>query len=481
MLRNYITVLLCLLAPLAYGGPFAHFLNPITKQANRIDFGTKTHQTLIDKKHWVETGTIAIDSFSISEIRKESEFKTIATNTPNQFILFLECTNQVFSLDLNAKTINRLDRTYFRGDNCGSYSFIRKGQYYQVGGYGFWETNNHITYFDPQIKEWEGVSVSGDVPTAIYRGYTAYLPEQDKLITISNFSNDISQNFGSLDLMNDIFEFSFATRTWKKVGQISHPYLKDVFSKLPIDSRVRVLYTGKYFVLFPLGSKGHVTITFIDPRDLRIYEYEDINMEFSRFPFFSMTVEKPNIFFHNEWVLGTKYSNDMHLANESKLVNLHEIVKKAKFLGYLTDKPWYQTNWFYAFIMLLVAALSYWAVMKLFGKTNSSNAQKLVITPQIGGHFDEVQLALLNQFLKESAQEGLDVEHVNEILGITQLGADTQRFRRSTVIKELNSKLTILTGEKNAILRVSSQLDKRQKRYMLQDQVKDFVKKELSL
>lgn len=481
MLRNYITVLLCLLAPLVYGGPFAHFLNPITKQANRIDFGTKTHQTLIDKKHWVETGTIAIDSFSISEIRKESEFKTIATNTPNQFILFLECTNQVFSLDLNAKTIKRLDLTYFRGDNCGSYSFIRKGQYYQVGGYGFWETNNHITYFDPQIKEWEGVSVSGDVPTAIYRGYTAYLPEQDKLITISNFSNDISQNFGSLDLMNDIFEFSFATRTWKNLGQISHPYLKDVFSKLPIDSRVRVLYTGKYFVLFPLGSKGHVTITFIDPRDLRIYEYEDINMEFSRFPFFSMTVEKPNIFFHNEWVLGTKYSNDMHLANESKLVNLHEIVKKAKFLGYLTDKPWYQTNWFYAFIMLLVAALCFWTVMKLFGKTNSSNAQKPVITPQIGGHFDEVQLALLNQFLKESAQEGLDVEHVNEILGITQLGADTQRFRRSTVIKELNSKLTIITGEKNAILRVSSQLDKRQKRYMLQDQVKDFVKKELSL
>ncbi len=119
--------------------------------------------------------------------------------------------------------------------------------------------------------------------------------------------------------------------------------------------------------------------------------------------------------------------------------------------------------------------------MKLFGKTNSSNAQKPVITPQIGGHFDEGQLALLNQFLKESAQEGLDVEHVNEILGITQLGADTQRFRRSTVIKELNSKLTILTGEKNAILRVSSQLDKRQKRYMLHDQVKDFVKKELSL
>jgi hypothetical protein len=481
MIRLYFTILCCLLSPLVYGGPFAHFLNPITKQANRIDFGTNSYQTLIDKKHWVETGAITIDSFSISEIRKESEFKTIATNTPNQFILFLECTNQVFSLDLNTKTIARLDRTYFRGDNCGSYSFIRKGQYYQVGGYGFWETNNHITYFDPQIKEWEGVSVSGDVPTAIYRGYTAYLPEQDKLITISNFSNDISQNFGSLDLMNDIFEFSFASRTWKKVGQISHPYLKDVFSKLPIDSRVRVLYTGKYFVLFPLGSKGHVTIIFVDPRDLRIYEYEDINMELSRFPFFSMTVEKPNIFLNNEWVLGTKYSNDMHLANESKLVNLHEIAKKATFIGYLTDKPWYQTNWFYAALALLLISSIYTLLRKYTRKSEPSKPDVLTITPQMGSHFDEIQRQLLTHFYHHSTQEGLDVVQVNEILGINQLGPDTQRFRRSLAIKELNSKLALLTGEKNAIIRVSSPLDKRQKRYQLHDHIKDFVKKELSL
>jgi hypothetical protein len=73
------------------------------------------------------------------------------------------------------------------------------------------------------------------------------------------------------------------------------------------------------------------------------------------------------------------------------------------------------------------------------------------------------------------------VEQVNDILGISQLGVDTKRFRRSNAIKELNSKLALLTGEKNAILRISSQLDKRQKRYQLHDHVMEFVKKELSL
>ncbi len=95
--------------------------------------------------------------------------------------------------------------------------------------------------------------------------------------------------------------------------------------------------------------------------------------------------------------------------------------------------------------------------------------------------FDELQRQLLIHFYQHSTQEGLDVAKVNEILGINQLGPDTQRFRRSLAIKELNSKLALLTGEKNAIMRVSSHLDKRQKRYQLHDQVKDFVKKELSL
>jgi hypothetical protein len=478
MIRFCITVLLYLFVHVALAGPFAHYLNPITKQANRIDFGSKSVQILIDGKHWVEGGPISIDSFALSEIRKDADFKTIASTKPYPYTLFQECTNQLFSFDLAQRKISRLDRTYFRGDNCGSFNFIRKGQYFQVGGYGFWETNNHITYFDPIIKEWEGIPVSGDVPFGIYRGYSAYLPESDKLITLSNFSNDISQDKGKLILINAIYEFSFQTKTWSNLGQISHPYLKEVLSKIPIDRRERVIYTGKYFVLFPIGTNGHVTITFINPRNLEISEYQDTDMEFSRFPFFDLTTANANTFYHNEWLLGTINSNLSHLTNSSQLVNLHEIAKKAKFIGYLTDKPWYQSNWFYILIGTLCAALIY-MVFRLI-KTRDTRVVLPTALSQ-SNYFDEVQLALLTHFYEHSTQEGLDVEHVNEILGINLLGADTQRFRRSHAIKDLSSKLALLTGEKNAILRISSQLDKRQKRYQLHDNVKDFVKKELAL
>jgi hypothetical protein len=478
MIRRYITVLLCLIGHYILGGPFAHFLNPSTKQANRIDFGTKSLQILIDGKHWVDAGPIAIDSSALTEIRKDADFKTIATGSSNQYTLFQECTNQIFNLDLTTRKISRLDRTYFRGDNCGSYNFIRKGKYYQIGGYGFWETNNHITFFDPKIKEWEGILASGDVPFGVYRSYSAYLPESDKLITFSNFSNDISQDKGSLKLNNDIYEFSFSSGTWTKIGKITHPYLTETLNKIAIDRRERVIFTGKYFVLFPIGTSGHVTITFIDPRNLKIYEYQDTEMKYSRFPFYNMSGANPHVFFYNEWLLGTINSNVPHLNNLSQLVNLHDIAKKAKFIGYLTDRPWYQSSWFYGLIGISCLGLFY-LVFRL--SKSDKKVVHLPVAPTQSIYFDDLQVTLLSHFYHHSTHEGLDVEQVNEILGITQLGSDTQRFRRSNAIKELNSKLALLTGEKNAILRSSSVIDKRQKRYQLHDNVKDFVKKELSL
>ena len=481
MIRFYFTILCCLLSPLVYGGPFAHFLNPITKQANRIDFGSLSVQTLIDGQHWVTQGPLKIDSLSLLEIRKDTEFKTVATTSPNQFTLFQECTNQVFSFNLSTRFITRLDRTYFKGDNCGSHIFFRNRKYYQVGGYGFWEGNNHITYFDPTLKEWEGISVSGDVPLSVYRGYCAYLPENDKLITLSNFTNDISRDFGSLNHVNTIYEFSFKTRKWTNLGDITHPYLREILDKIPINHRERTIFTGKYFVVFPMGNAGRVTIIFIDPRTLAIYEFQDVDMEYARFPVFSMSIANPNTFHHNEFLLGTVHSNTAHLTNVSQLINLHNVANKAKFLGYLTDKPWYQSNWFYAALALLLISIIYTLLRKYTRKSDPSKPDIPTITPQVGSYFDELQRQLLTQFYHHSTQEGLDVVQVNEILGINQLGPDTQRFRRSLAIKELNSKLALLTGEKNAIIRSSSPLDKRQKRYQLHDHIKDFVKKELSL
>ncbi len=481
MIRFYITVLCCLFSSFVYGGPFAHFLNPSTKQATRLDFGSLTVQTLIDGQHWVTQGPMKIDSLSLLEIRKDTEFKTVATSSPHIFTLFQECTNQVFTFNLTTRLITRLDRTYFKGDNCGSHVFMRDGKYHQVGGYGFWEGNNHITYFDPTLKEWEGISVSGDVPLSIYRGYCAYLPEDDKLITLSNFTNDISRDFGSLNHVNSIYEFSFKSREWTNIGDVTHPYLRDVLDKIPINHRERTIFTGKYFVLFPLGNAGRVTIIFIDPRTLAIYEFQDADMKYARFPIFNMSIANPNTFHHNEWLLGTVHSNTAHLTNVSQLINLHEIAQKAKFIGYLTDKPWYQSNWLYAVLALVVMGSIYVFVPKFKRKSQHTKPNIPLVKPQVDSPFDELQRQLLIHFYQHSTQEGLDVAKVNEILGINQLGPDTQRFRRSLAIKELNSKLALLTGEKNAIMRVSSHLDKRQKRYQLHDQVKDFVKKELSL
>jgi hypothetical protein len=159
---------------------------------------------------------------------------------------------------------------------------------------------------------------------------------------------------------------------------------------------------------------------------------------------------------------------------------LNDVAQKAVFIGYLTDKPWYLNFW----ITIPIGIFFIGFLFYLFRFGQGKNKVTPIEPTQVkvtSGYFDDLQVQLLMQFYQHSTPEGLDVDQVNEILGIHQLGPDTQRFRRSAMIKDLNTKLAMLTGEKNAILRVNSPLDKRQKRYQLHENVKDFVKKELAL
>jgi uncharacterized repeat protein (TIGR03843 family) len=74
----------------------------------------------------------------------------------------------------------------------------------------------------------------------------------------------------------------------------------------------------------------------------------------------------------------------------------------------------------------------------------------------------------------------IDVDETNSILGLTTLAHDAQRYKRSAIVKEANVKLALLTNCHDTIQRQDSDLDRRQKRYMINslaiNAVKDFLK-----
>lgn len=78
---------------------------------------------------------------------------------------------------------------------------------------------------------------------------------------------------------------------------------------------------------------------------------------------------------------------------------------------------------------------------------------------------DPFESKLLKSLLECPNEKGLSVKEINTILNLNKLSKENQRQRRHLVIKEINLKLYLLTGVREAIIRISSETDRRVKYY----------------
>ena len=188
---------------------FYYFLHHKEKTAYRINSITWNLEKLQSVGNWVVLNRIKLDSATRTSLPVNIEINQIPSEDPNQVYFSANCTNQLYRLDLKSMIFNRVDKTFYRGDNCHAYHFFRKGVLHSTGGYGFWRTNNHIIYFDEKSKEWEAYSSTGTPPQGIYGGFAAYIPEKDELISFMNYSHDVNVNNGAFFSDKAIYTYSF--------------------------------------------------------------------------------------------------------------------------------------------------------------------------------------------------------------------------------------------------------------------------------
>jgi hypothetical protein len=62
------------------------------------------------------------------------------------------------------KPLKRMDSTCNEGYNYGAFTFVYKDTLFSIGGYGFWEFNGMVRYFNEKISEWEVVKTNKSIP-----------------------------------------------------------------------------------------------------------------------------------------------------------------------------------------------------------------------------------------------------------------------------------------------------------------------------
>ena len=120
---------------------------------------------------------------------------------------------------LSNDTIQRIDNSYTHKMAKGSNLFMYNNTIYRYGGYGYWTSNNKLTFFDPNTQEWQIInSANGIYPGGSFNSFHKIL--NDKLYVIGG--SKVNPKDLNTNLKNDeLWSFDFKTKKWENLGVLS--------------------------------------------------------------------------------------------------------------------------------------------------------------------------------------------------------------------------------------------------------------------
>jgi hypothetical protein len=219
----------------------------------------------------------------------------------------------------------------------------------------------------------------------------------------------------------------------------------------------------------------------INARTLEIFNFKDNSNRLTKFSIYPHKNNVNEVLRNNELVLNIRPNQSEKVVYvDSQLENIDALFLNSKSVGFINEEAWYKSEMFTWYLCLLLISLIVWWVLKK-GKSLFFKRFKYANELKFSGNLvNKSTIFLLKRLVETYATGGIDVDETNSILGLTTLAHDAQRYKRSAIVKEANVKLALLTNCHDTIQRQDSDLDRRQKRYMINslaiNAVKDFLK-----
>ena len=349
---------------------------------------------------------------------------------------------------LNNDTIQRIDNSYTHKMVWQSNVFTYNDTIYRYGGYGFWTTNNKLTFYDTVTNEWQIISsVNGIYPKGSCSSFYKIL--NDKLYIIGGEKvnpEDLNQRINN----DEIWSFDFKAKKWENIGLLNQ----------------NIKYSNNSFELN--GNIFSPTYEFILEVDLK----NSLLKEYALDPIIQKTiygvnkpfVHKDNIYLWIQYDSGLKLVKtkldalNFNLINEQALVNnintitlniliVISCIGILIFVFYSRKKSKNNSN------KLLFKN------NKIIIKDNFTNinaAENKLLTLLINNDFSITNENLLNNFYNADLDRSQNIRNINKF------------------ISDLNLKLKMMLNSNNDILyKTVNPLDKRMKIVMLN---RDFIR-----
>ena len=394
----------------------------------------------INKQLIYQTNT-SIHRISLSNLKTTSSVKIKNNNAvspkmilKNNKLLFLhQRGGDIFELNSN-DSLYKTDNSDIVNFFIGSNHFVRKDTIFKHGGYGYWTLSNFLIYFEDLTKEWQSYSISEDseIPPVI---------NEQIGFTLNNsyyfFGGNSLDEKGARTLTkknNEIWEFNFNTKKWKKLGDILRNLIFPIHSSFKIDSN-----------LFLLNKQN------------KLFKVDVVNNTITRYkiaPILYQFVFGVNPIYYEDYVYFLNAKGKINKIALSKLTKETEVITKLYDTQNITEKIILAS----VFIILLVVIFF---VAKRYA--NAKTIKLLDNGVRFKNKFIELD-SLSIAIIKMVEPQDIELSKVYNLVKKDHLSKIQNERIKNQYIDQINLQLSVLTGRKEDFLIVSkSNFDKRYK------------------
>jgi hypothetical protein len=368
----------------------------------------------------------------------------IYKDTPQHYTFFedngrlfaqVSCTFHLFEIQGDSLVDKYQD--YNRGYTCDSHSFKREGTHYLLGGQGYWSNHVDLLSFDEFNGTWE-LQLTKNQP----KDYFSFFVYQNSMGIVSLLGEVTNKRYG-LDVKDTKgYLLDWKSKEWKELEIVIEGLdLKELAAR----DLIHYVQTQDYAFWASTNGKRNFGWTLIEKETGKIFHFPSMNVDMGIAPFLEiegnvLTYPAP--------------------SNQLKKLDLDEVRKKAKEVGYIRvkEEALFGMNYTWGYLLFFTLVAFGWVVAK---KVLPKRNKKIEQDPQIKKREPfELVLAYSGQLLTTEA--------LDQILGIAdQTNFDSKRMKRARLINDINEHYLAQTG-KELIVREKKAEDKRYVYYKIQ-------------
>lgn len=435
----------------------------------RLDFENQEIYRCVDGINWqFVSKALLIDANTadfFSTDRGVNEYKI-----PNSdlYYLTIHCTGQVYRINKSTWEIRRIDHTFFRGANCKSYQFYRKGKLYSFGGYGFWQSTNILSEFNFKGGEWNSIQANGDIPKAITFSPSGYCPTKDRFITMANSKLNDTELHNTTEFDWNIYEYNFESKEFQTVGEVKLPVIKDFFSK---DYSRNYLFNGRYMVMVDLVQQTYNwdSIFIIDVVDgYKVYRWKNPERVHIRDGHSDESLEKLTHLSGDTLVFtNAPTSYPYKTAGYSKL-DLTQIIADSEYLGPISQDTW--VNEFMKIGLISLGVLVFMLVLAMLVAIRNRRKKK-----QLFILLGENEKQFLDFMLLNYRQGYVTGHQIIAFFGKHKSSPESQRQFRSKLMENFTKAIGLIYPGKEVLDIQTDEKDQRMLIYRLKADMYDCL------